>query len=154
MVKFELTYATVDNVEILVKHRLSMFNDMYPELANEIRASEEKMRQWLLEKLSEGSLVGFIIRNEDGQAAGSGCLWIKKEQPNPTHLRLEAPYLLSMFTENRFRKKGVARLIVKTAIAWSREHGYDRINLHATDVGKPLYAEFGFKPTNEMMLKL
>jgi GNAT superfamily N-acetyltransferase len=154
MVKFELTYATVDNVEILVKHRLSMFNDMYPELANEIRASEEKTRQWLLEKLSEGSLVGFIVRNEDGQAAGSGCLWIKKEQPNPTHLRLEAPYLLSMFTENRFRKKGVARLIVKTAIAWSREHGYDRINLHTTDVGKPLYAEFGFKPTNEMMLKL
>jgi GNAT superfamily N-acetyltransferase len=154
MVKFELTYATVDNVEILVKHRLSMFNDMYPELANEIRASEEKTRQWLLEKLSEGSLVGFIVRNEDGQAAGSGCLWIKKEQPNPTHLRLEAPYLLSMFTEKRFRKKGVARLIVKTAIAWSREHGYDRINLHATDVGKPLYAEFGFRPTNEMILKL
>jgi GNAT superfamily N-acetyltransferase len=154
MVKFELSYATVDNVEILVKHRLSMFNDMYPELANEIRASEEKTRQWLLEKLSEGSLVGFIVRNEDGQAAGSGCLWIKKEQPNPTHLRLEAPYLLSMFTENRFRKKGVARLIVKTAIAWSREHGYDRINLHATEVGKPLYDEFGFKPTNEMMLKL
>jgi GNAT superfamily N-acetyltransferase len=59
-----------------------------------------------------------------------------------------------MYTERNFRRQGVARLIVKTAIAWSKEHGYDRINLHATDVGKPLYEEFGFKPTNEMNLQL
>jgi GNAT superfamily N-acetyltransferase len=105
-------------------------------------------------KLSDGSPVGFIARTEKGQAAGSGCLWIKKEQPNPTHPRLEAPYLLSLFTEKRFQKKGVARLIVKTAIAWGKEHCFDRINLHATDVGKPLYEQFGFKPTNEMQLNL
>jgi GNAT superfamily N-acetyltransferase len=154
MPKFELSIAKVEDTDILVKYRLGMFNAMHPDLTKEIQSSEEQTREWIREKLSDGSLVGFIVRTEDGQAAGSGCLWLKKEQPNPTHTRLEAPYLLSMFTEKPFRRKGVARLIVKTAIAWSREHGYDRITLHATDDGKPMYEEFGFEPTNEMKLKL
>ncbi len=154
MAQFEISQATMKDIEILVRHRLGMFNDMYPELDKEVQASEQQTRQWLRERLLDGTLVGFIVRTEDRQMAGSGCLWIKKEQPNPTHPRLEAPYLLSMYTEKRFRRKGVARLVVKTAIAWSREHGYDRISLHATDVGKSLYEEFGFKPTNEMQLQL
>ncbi len=153
MPKFELSCATLDDIDILVAHRLSMFNDMYPELAKEIQATEQQTRRWIGEKLLDGTLVGFIVRTENGQAAGSGCLWIKKEQPNPTRPRLETPYLLSMFTEERFRRKGVAKIIVRTAIAWSREHGYDRILLHATDVGKLLYTELGFEQTSEMMLK-
>lgn len=154
MVKFQISHATVDDTGLLVKHRLSMFNDMYPELRKEIEASKEQTCEWIKQMLSENKLVGFIVRTETGQAAGSGCLWIKKEQPNPTRSRLEAPYLMSMYTEKVFRRKGVARLIVKTAIAWCKEHGYDRITLHATEMGKPLYEAFGFKPTNEMRLDL
>lgn len=150
MTKFEVSLAKVENTEILVKHRLGMFNDMYPELRKETETSKEQTYEWINQMLSENKLVGFIVRTDAGQAVGSGCLWIKKEQPNPTRSRLEAPYLMSMYTEPGFRKKGVARLIVKTAIAWCKEHGYDRITLHATDMGKPLYEAFGFKATNEM----
>ncbi len=152
--KFAISQAKTEDIEILVKHRLSMFNDMYPKLAKEIEESRTQTLQWLEEKLSEGALVCFVVRAEDKHPIGSGCLWIKKEQPNPTRPRLEAPYLMSMYTEKDFRRKGVARLVVKSAIDWSREQGYDRINLHATDVGSPLYEEFGFKQTNEMQLKL
>ncbi len=154
MVKFEISRAKAEDTEILVTHRLGMFNDMYPELRKEIQESEEQTRKWLREMLLEGRFVGFIVRTDKGQVAGSGCLWIRKEQPNPTYSRLEAPYLLSMYTEKGFRRRGVARLIVETAIAWSKEHGYDRINLHASEMGKSLYVSFGFKPTNEMKLKL
>jgi GNAT superfamily N-acetyltransferase len=154
MVKYELSYAKIEDLDILVKHRLDMFNDMYPELRKEIQESEEQTRKWIKEMLSKGTLAGFIVRTGVGLAVGSGCLWIKKDQPNPTHSRLEAPYLLSMYTEKEFRRRGVARLIVKTAMAWSKEQGYDRINLHATEAGKGLYEEFGFKPTNEMRLTL
>ena len=154
MLRFEISRANAEDLDLLVRHRLGMFNDMFPELRKKIQESEEQTRKWIKEMLSEGRLVGFIVRTEKGQVAGSGCLWIRKEQPNPTRPRLEAPYLLSMFTEKRFRRKGVARLIVKTAIAWSKENGYDRISLHATEMGKPLYEAFGFQPTNEMKLKL
>ncbi len=152
--KFAVSKAKAEDIDLLVNHRLKMFNEMYPKLTKEIEESRSQTRQWLEEKMSEGTLVCFVVRAEDKHTTGSGCLWIKKDQPNPTRPRLEAPYLMSMYTERYFRRRGVARLIVKNAIAWSREHGYDRINLHATEVGSPLYEEFGFRQTSEMQLKL
>ncbi len=152
--KFKISQARIDDLEILVEHRLGMFGDMYPDLGKEIENSREQTRKWISERLSNGDLIGFVVRTEAGLVVGSGCLWVKKEQPNPTRLRLEAPYLLSMFTEKNFRRQGVARLIVRNAIAWSKKHGYDRINLHATETGKLIYEELGFKPTSEMQLKL
>ncbi len=149
-----VSQAKAQDIDLLVNHRLNMFNEMYPKLTKEIEESRSQTRQWLEEKMSEGTLVCFVVKTEDKHSIGSGCLWIKKDQPNPTRLRLEAPYLMSMYTERYFRRRGVARLIVKSAIAWSRVHGYDRINLHATENGSPLYEEFGFKQTNEMQLKL
>ncbi len=88
MVKFEISQAKVEDTELLVKHRLGMFSDMYPELRKEIQDSEEQTVKWINKMLSESRLVGFIVRTEKGQVAGSGCLWIKKEQPNPTSSRL------------------------------------------------------------------
>jgi GNAT superfamily N-acetyltransferase len=67
---------------------------------------------------------------------------------------LEVPYLLSLYTEKEFRKKGVARLIVETAIDWCRKNGYDRVNLDASEEGKPLYETLGFKPGYGMRLQL
>lgn len=154
MSRFEISQANANDIDILVQHRLAMFDDMFPELGREIEATRAPTRRWIEETLSDGTLIGFIVRTDQGQVAGSGCLWIKKDQPNPTRPRREAPYLLSMFTEKGFRRKGVARLIVNSAIAWSKTNGYDRMTLHATEKGKPLYEELGFEPTNEMKLKL
>ena len=35
-------------------------------------------------------------------------------------------------------------------IAYCRENGWPRISLHASDMGRGLYEELGFQPTNEM----
>ena len=37
MVKYELAYAKIEEPDILVKHRLGMFNGMDPELRKEIQ---------------------------------------------------------------------------------------------------------------------
>ncbi len=154
MIKFKVSYATAEDANLLVKHRLEMFEDMYPDLTKEIQASRGQTLKWIKEMISNRSLIGFIIRTEEDQAVGSGCLWIRKEQPNPTRLRLQTPYLMSVYTEKSFRRGGVAKLIVKTAIDWCREHNYDRITLHAAEMGRQLYEAFGFKRTNEMKLEL
>jgi GNAT superfamily N-acetyltransferase len=131
-----------------------MWRDIEPELNDEIAALESKTRSWIDERLANRRLVGFVAKTLDGRVAGSGCLWIRDVQPRPTSSRLETPYLLSMYTEKEFRKKGVARKIVQFALTWCREQGYDRVLLHASEEGKPLYESLGFKPTSEMILKL
>jgi GNAT superfamily N-acetyltransferase len=51
---------------------------------------------------------------------------------------------MSIYTEESYRRRGVAKMIVKTAIDWCKEHNYDRISLHAAEMGKQLYETFGF----------
>jgi len=154
MVEFKITIAKAEDTELLVKHRLSMWNDIHPELRKEVQELEELTRWWIKKKLSEGKLVGFIAKTQTGLVAGSGCVWIREQQPSLMNPCLEAPYLMSIYTEDDSRKKGVARLIVQNAIDWCKEHGYSTITLHASEAGFPLYAALGFKLTSEMRITL
>jgi GNAT superfamily N-acetyltransferase len=154
MVKFRITIAEVEDTGLLVRHRLSMWNHIRPELRKQAQELEELTRWWINKKLSEGRLVGFIAKTQTGLVAGSGCIWIREQPPSLMNPRLEAPYLMSIYTEEAFRKKGVARLIIQRGIDWCREHGYSTITLHASEAGFPLYAALGFKPTSEMRITL
>lgn len=154
MSEFKVTLAKVDDTELLVKHRLGMWNDMRPELKEKAKGLEDLTRSWIKKNLSEGKLIGLIARTESGEVAGSGCVWIKEQPPRLVSERLEEPYLMSMFTEEAFRRRGVASIIVQSAIDWCKEHGYNTISLHSAEAGISLYQSFGFKPTTEMRLML
>jgi GNAT superfamily N-acetyltransferase len=152
--RFRIAFAGPKDLDLLVSHRLKMWGDIHPEWKGALRGSEEFTKAWIKEKLSEGKLVGFIARAPDGTVAGSGCVWIREEQPRPTNPSLEVPYLMSMYTEREFRRKGVAGEVVMSAVKWCRAHKYQRIVLHASEEGRPLYESLGFEPGSEMRLKL
>lgn len=152
--EFSLVFAGPDDVDLLVKHRLGLLREVHPELETKIEESEVWTRDWIRKRLSEGELVGLLAKAEDGKVAGSGCIWLRDEQPRPTNPRMIAPYLMSMYTTPEFRRKGVARLIVEGALKWCKERGYERVSLHASEAGKPLYESLGFWPTTEMRAKL
>lgn len=151
--KFKVSRATERDIGLLTRHRSAMWLDIHPELGAKIEASKDTTRRWIEGKLSNGRLVGFVVRTKSGQVAGSCCLWIREEQPRPTSRRLEVPYLMSVYTERKYRRKGVARQVVSSAVAWCRQHGYERVVLHSSEEGKPLYESLGFEQTTEMRLK-
>jgi GNAT superfamily N-acetyltransferase len=152
--KFKVTLACPKDLDLLASHRQKMWGDIHPEWKSELRDSYGFTRRWIKRKLADKKLVGFIARADDGAVAGSGCIWIREEQPRPTNPRLEVPYLMSMYTERAYRRKGVARLVVRSALKWCREMKYERVILHASAEGKPLYLSLGFETANEMRLKL
>ena len=154
MAEFEISLAKAEDLELLVRHRVGMWKDIRPEFAEKAKEMEDLTRQWIKTKLFEGKLIGFIAKTQTGIVAGSGCIWLREDAPRPFNPRLEAPYLLSMYTEEGFRRTGVASMIVRCAIEWSREHGYKTMSLHASDAGIPVYEKFGFKQTTEMRLML
>ena len=152
--ELNLVYAGQGDVELLVAHRLSLLREVHPELETKIEESGEWTREWIRKRLAEGSLIGLLAKAQDGKVAGSGCIWLRDDMPRPTNPRMIAPYLMSMYTAPEFRRKGVARLIVQSALKLCKERGYERVNLHASEVGKPLYESLGFSPTTEMRAKL
>ena len=154
MEEFTISPGNMHDLEILARHRILMWAEIYPELADAIAASEETTRDWIKVKLLEGSMIPFMARTSDGKVAGSGCILIKEDQPRPTDKSVYTPYLMSMFTEREYRKKGVATGIVAASIKWCREHGYGSITLHASKAGRGIYEGFGFNTTNEMRLSI
>ena len=154
MTEFKIVLATSEDTELLVKHRVGMWKDIRPEFAEKAEELKDLTYSWIKTKLSEGKLIGFLAKTQTGKVAGSGCIWLREDAPRPFNPCLEAPYLMSMYTEEGFRRTGVAKMIVQRAIDWSRENGYRTMSLHASDAGISLYEHFGFKPTTEMRLML
>ena len=151
---FKLSYARQRDATLLAEHRKMMWLDIHPEFEGELKATDARTRKWIEEGLSKKRLVGLIVKTPQGEVAGSGCVWLREEQPRPTSMRLVVPYLMSMYTVKKFRRQGVASLVVKKALDWCRERNYDRIVLHASKEGRPVYEALGFEPSTEMRLKL
>lgn len=154
MANFKVSIGGVDDLNLLVRHRLAMWKEILSGMDERIDSSEGTTADWLRRKLLNDTLIPFIARVPAGHVAGSGCILVREDQPRPTTRMIQNPYLMSMYTEEAFRRQGVATAIVGAAINWCRERGYDTVTLHASGKGRPIYEKFGFVQTNEMRLTL
>ena len=66
---------------------------------------------------------------------------------------IQRAVILNVYTEPEFRKRGIARQVMLTILAWVKERGFRAVNLHASAEGRHLYEKLGFEATNEMRLK-
>jgi GNAT superfamily N-acetyltransferase len=64
------------------------------------------------------------------------------------------PYLLSMYTEPRYRGLGVASGVVEKALEWCRSNGFHQLRLHASKMGRKVYLKHGFERTWEMRRRI
>jgi GNAT superfamily N-acetyltransferase len=75
--------------------------------------------------------------------------------PTPKNRANVEGYVLNVFVAPRWRHRGVATALVRSAIEYSRTRGLGRIRLHATVSGRAVYAGLGFvSRDNEMELDL
>ena len=53
-------------------------------------------------------------------------------------------YVLNMFTVKEYRKHGIGSLLFEKLIQEAKKRNLDKIELHATKDGEPIYRQFGF----------
>ncbi len=151
-----LRLATVDDISTLVSHRRRMFEDMAAlegeQLAQAgLDAMDVAYAVLLRYEIPAGSTRVWVI--EDGsQLAASGALKFTDWLPRPDGLRRGLVYVHCVYTEPAYRQRGLARRILSAMLDYCRENGWPRISLHASAMGRGLYEQLGFKPTNEMRL--
>ena len=146
MDEFSIRLAAAEDIPILVHQRQQLFQAMERFSEAEIAAIVEAYVPYIHRALGEGAYRGYLAETPEGKvAAGSGVM---------LHDRLgrRRAYICNVYTEPEYRRRGLARRLVETAIAWCRAEGFPSIDLHASDQGHPLYAALGFEPTNEMRL--
>ncbi len=62
-------------------------------------------------------------------------------------------YIMNMYTNPAYRRKGIATKILDMLVNDAKNKGITDISLETTDMGRPLYEKYGFiKMNNEMTL--
>ncbi len=154
MVRTRLRKATLDDLDLLVRHRRGMWEEILDAPREAMDAADRAYRRWARPRMMSREMVGWIVETDRGEPVASGCIWLMPSQPRPLWKGTLSPYLMSMYTERRFRGQGYATQITREAIRWSRARGYTMLLLHASKFGKPMYAREGFVEGNEMRLRL
>lgn len=121
----------------------------------QLAVHDRAYRRWVRAEWAEGRFAAFLVRDSDGAVLGSGGLWLMPAQPRPgPRIQRVTPYILSMYTDPAARGLGVASRIVRALLGWARARGYPRVTLHASKMGRGVYARLGFRSTNEMRYTL
>ena len=139
---------------IILHHRRSMFRDMGEGTVEELDRMVEVARPWLARALADGWYRHWLAFDSSGCIAGGGGVLLCPWPANPKDPCTERAVILNVYTEPEFRKRGIARQVMLTILAWAKGRGLRTVNLHASDEGRPLYEKLGFEATNEMRLRL
>ena len=155
---YDLREATPADVPTLVIHRRRMFEDMAaaggtPYDVTALDAMDVAYAAHLSLRLVDGAERAWVIES-GGRIVASGAVLLSEWLPRPRDLTGRLAYLHSVYTLPEYRRRGLARRIVETAIDFCRAQGLRRLVLHASRDGRPLYESLGFTPTNEMRLVL
>jgi GNAT superfamily N-acetyltransferase len=138
---------------IILHHRRSMFRDMGEGSTEELDRMVEVAGPWLAQALSDGSYRHWLALDPSGRVAGGGGVLLCPWPPGPGYPCTQRAVILNVYTEPEFRRRGIARRIMQTSLAWVKGQGFSAVNLHASKEGRPLYEKLGFEATNEMRLR-
>jgi len=108
---------------------------------------------YLKKSIPEGTFRSWLACDGDQIVAGGAVVIV----PWPAHAyepECRRATILNIYTDPEYRRRGIARQLMETIIAWCREQGFARVTLHASEYGKPLYESLGFEESNEMRLNL
>jgi GNAT superfamily N-acetyltransferase len=150
--------ATPGDALTIAGHRARMFRDMgqLPPEAFEslVVASEARLRDMLV----TGEYVGWLAISADGTVVGGAGAQRRLVLPHPRRAldggvsvaEGRHAIVLNVYTDPDWRRRGVAEEVMRHVLRWAEEERLDRLVLHASDEGRPLYERLGFVATNEM----
>jgi GNAT superfamily N-acetyltransferase len=152
--ELHLRKAREEDLEIILHHRREMFREMGLTDPVPFAKADSMSREFFAQALAEGNYHGWFLEDaSDSIAAGAGVILLEYH-PGPGNPAMRRPFVVNVYTEHAWRRRGLARRLMDVTITWTREQGYANLFLHASDEGRPLYEALGFAATNEMLLKL
>ncbi len=146
--------AVPADIEVIVRHRRRMFEEMGFTDAARNDEMDSRVRAQLLETVPAGTYRGWLVEDRSGAVIAGAGLGVVRLPGKPFNPSGTYAYLMSLFVDPSYRRRGIARLLMQTMIDWARLEGLAEVKLHASAAGQSLYEGFGFRQTNEMRLLL
>jgi GNAT superfamily N-acetyltransferase len=151
---FLLRRATAADANIIAEHRARLFADTgrLPSLSSgDTVALLDKAQAVLAAMLAGGEYIGwFLVAPDSVIAAGAGAQ-IRRLLPRPETLTEREALVVNVYVLPEYRRQGLARRLMEAIVDWCDEQGIERIVLHPSTMGRPLYESLGFVATNELV---
>ena len=146
----ETRLATAADAPLITAHRRAMFAAMGSTPVSILDAMSRNFQPWVARMIAEGKYMGWITLDDARPVASAGLL-VLDWPPHPLDLAGEhRGYLLNVFVEPEFRKRGLAHALVDRCLAEAHRRGLRVVALHSSDAARSIYEALGFRATNEM----
>jgi GNAT superfamily N-acetyltransferase len=152
--RVKLRRATRGDLDVLIRQRRGMWFDMGKRNRIKLDEHDRTFRRWAQLQLKRRTVVGWVAETDGGDVVAGAIVWLRPSVSEPGVRHLVQPYLLSMYTEPKWRRLGLGSRILTEAMKWAKRNGYGEIRLHASSMGRRIYIRQGFKRTWEMKLEL
>ena len=145
----EITYKK------LVRSELDTFIKMRIDQLREEGAKEDidlypALNDYYIRHMADGTFVAWLALDGDRIIGTSGMSFVEK----PPYFGCPSGrigLLSSMFTDKEYRRKGIARELLKRVVDEARNYGCGTVQITASDMGVRLYTAFGFTHNNNFM---
>lgn len=151
-----LRKATERDIDILVQYRIQFLTESYGAApVEEETALRSGLSEYFKRAFIERCFISWIAEYDNKPVGFSGM--VVREQPGNFDIPYgKTGYILNMFTLKEYRNMGICKSLFSKLIDEARALKLDKIELHATSDGEPVYRQFGFtEPADKAMeLKL
>jgi ribosomal protein S18 acetylase RimI-like enzyme len=146
----ETRIATVADAALITAHREAMFLAM-DRGTEPVRATIRRNHEpWVARMIAADKYVGWITSDGDRPVASAGMLILDWPPTVMDPDEVHRGYLLNVFVEPEYRRRGLARALVEQCLAEARRRRIGVVALHASDEARPLYESLSFTATSEM----
>ena len=145
--------GTTADIPEIARQRRRMCEDMNYTDAEALSTMVTVTANYLKKAIPEGSFRSWLAC-DNGRVVAGGAVVISSWPAHAYDLECRRATILNVYTEPEYRRRGIARQIMETMIAWCKQERFARVSLHASEHGRPLYESLGFEDSNEMRLNL
>lgn len=136
--------ATLEDINTLVETRIEVLRAANKLCADTDMGEVERQSYLYYQKaLSDGSHIAYLVFDESG-CIGTGGVSFFQVMPTYHNPSGKKAYIMNMYTNPKYRRKGIAYKTLDMLIKEIKSKGISSISLEATDMGRPLYEKYGF----------
>lgn len=143
----EFRKLTYEDIDMFIEMRI---NQLREEGASEDFDLRPALYDYYKRHMADGTFVSWLAVDGDKIVGTSGMSFVEK----PPYFGCPSGrigLLSSMYTDNNYRRQGIAKTLLSKVIDEARAYGCGTVQITASDMGVLLYTVFGFEKNGNFM---
>ena len=149
---FHVRHASLEDETLIAENFYRMWSDY--ELSELLRVDwQEITLQFIKQAKTSLSFAAFVAEANDEIVGSVACQRFYGLYPDVfEQSERDYGYIWGVYVAPQYRGKGIGKTLTRAADDYLKSIGCTRVLLHASPMGKSMYASLGFTDSNEMKL--